>query len=310
MRVFVAGHRGLVGSSIVRTKPDHAEILTQTRDQLTLSDFDQMSAFFKKSKPDLVILAAARVGGIGANSKDHKGFLLENLNIQNSVLAAAAETGVEKLVFLGSSCIYPKMAPQPISEDSLLTGPLESTNEGYALAKIAGIRLCRAIYDQDGLNYFSLMPTNMYGPQDNYDLVSSHVPAALMRKFHEAKINGADSVQVWGTGKARREFMHVDDMASACWYMVDQDTCGELFNVGTGEDVEIREFAQLMAQVVGFEGDIVYDTSKPDGTPRKLLDVSKIQAKGWKHQVELEDGLKETYAWFVDALSKGEVRGY
>jgi GDP-L-fucose synthase len=202
------------------------------------------------------------------------------------------------------------MAPQPISEDSLLTGPLESTNEGYALAKIAGIRLCRAIYDQDGLNYFSLMPTNMYGPQDNYDLVSSHVPAALMRKFHEAKINGADSVQVWGTGKARREFMHVDDMASACWYMVDQDTGGELFNVGTGEDVEIREFAQLMAQVVGFEGEIVYDTSKPDGTPRKLLDVSKIQARGWKHQVELEDGLKETYAWFVEALSKGEVRGY
>ena len=286
------------------------EALVQTRSQLLLTDKTAVLEFLKSNHIEAVVLAAAKVGGIGANSKDHKAFLLENLNIQNSVLSAASELGISKVVFLGSSCIYPKLAPQPISENSLLTGPLEATNEGYALAKIAGIRLCKAIYDQDGLNYFSLMPTNLYGPNDNFDRFASHVPAALMRKFHEAKINHEPEVIVWGTGTPRREFMHVDDMARACWYMLDQEVGGELINIGTGEDVTIAEFAELMAKVVGYEGKIVYDISKPDGTPRKLLDVSKAHSYGWKHQIELEDGLRQTYAWFVDALAKGEVRGY
>ena len=310
MRVFVAGHQGLVGSAVLRTKPADAEVVVQSRSELLLTDKSAVLDFLKSNQIDAIVLAAAKVGGIGANSKDHKAFLLENLNIQNSVLAAASELGISKVVFLGSSCIYPKLAPQPISENSLLTGPLEATNEGYALAKIAGIRLCKAIYDQDSLNFFSLMPTNMYGPNDNFDKFASHVPAALMRKFHEAKSNNEPEVVVWGTGTPRREFMHVDDMARACWYMLDQEVGGELINIGTGEDVTIAEFAELMAKVVGYEGKIVYDTSKPDGTPRKLLDVSKAHSYGWKHQIELEDGLRQTYAWFIDALAKGEVRGY
>ena len=310
MSVFVAGHKGLVGAAVTRVAPTDIELHTATRFELDLSDVKSVRLFFKNNAVNAVILAAAKVGGIGANSRDHKAFLLENLNIQNAVLSAAADLGVAKVVFLGSSCIYPKLASQPISEDSLLTGPLEATNEGYALAKIAGIRLCKAIYDQDGLSYFSLMPTNLYGPNDNFDRFVSHVPASLMRKFHEAKINHEPEVVVWGTGTPRREFMHVDDMARACWYMLDQEVGGELINIGTGEDVTIAEFAELMAKVVGYEGKLVYDTSKPDGTPRKLLDVSKAHSYGWKHQIELEDGLRQTYAWFIDALAKGEVRGY
>jgi len=232
------------------------------------------------------------------------------LKIQNSVLEAASFLKISKVIFLGSSCIYPKLAPQPISEDSLLTGPLEPTNEGYAIAKIAGIRLCRAIYEEEELQYFSLMPTNLYGPNDNYDLESSHVPAALMRRFHEAKINKTPYVDIWGSGKPMREFMHVDDMAAACWYMLEQDVGGELINVGTGSDISIADFANLMAKVVGYEGELRFDHSKPDGTPRKLLDVSKIHSYGWHHKIELEDGLRSTYAWFQDALAKGEVRGY
>ena len=222
---------------------------------------------------------------------------------------AAAEAQVSQLAFLGSSCIYPKYAQQPISEDSLLTGPLEETNDGYAIAKIAGIRLARAIYEQNDLNYFSLMPTNLYGPNDNFDLKTSHVPAALMRRFHEAKIQNAKSITVWGTGTPRREFMHVDDMAAACWYMFTQETKGELFNVGTGNDISIKDFAELMAQVVGFRGVIEFDSSKPDGTPRKLLDVSKIQKLGWRHQISLQDGLSRTYNWFEEAYAKGDIRG-
>ena len=310
MKVFVAGHKGMVGSSIVKQAPRDAVLVTKSRSELMLSSEMAMNHFFEVENVDVVILAAAKVGGIGANSKYQKEFLVENLQIQNSIMVAAAKNLVQKFVFLGSSCIYPRMATQPISESSLLTGPLEPSNEGYALAKIAGIRLARAIHDQDGLDYFSLMPTNLYGPNDNFDNFSSHVPAALMRKFHEAKINNESEVVVWGTGNPRREFMHVDDMAKACWYMLDQEVGGELINIGTGEDVSIADFASLMARIVGYEGKIVYDTTKPDGTPRKLLDVTKAHSYGWKHQIELEDGLRQTYAWFIDALAKGEVRGY
>lgn len=310
MRVFVAGHGGLVGSAVLRMKPSNVEVVVQSREELSLTDELAISNFLRQNKIDSIILAAAKVGGIGANSTDHKNFLLENLKIQNAVLSAASELKISNLVFLGSSCIYPKFAPQPINELSLLTGVLEPTNEGYAIAKIAGIRLCKAIYDQDGLNFFSLMPTNLYGVNDNFDISTSHVPAALMRKFHEAKMNKELEVCVWGTGKPRREFMHVDDMARACWFMLDQKVGGELINIGTGEDVSIAEFAILMARVVGYEGKIVFDSSRPDGTPQKLLDVNKAHSYGWKHQIDLEDGLKQTYAWFVDALTRGEVRGY
>ena len=310
MKVFVAGHQGMVGSSVVKQAPRDAVLVTRSRSELMLSSETAMNHFFEEEDIDVVILAAAKVGGIGANSKFQKEFLVENLQIQNSIMVAAAKNLVQNFIFLGSSCIYPRMAPQPITESSLLTGPLEPSNEGYALAKIAGIRLARAIHDQDGLNYFALMPTNLYGSNDNFDNFSSHVPAALMRKFHEAKLNGIPQVVVWGSGKPRREFMHVDDMARACWHMLNQDVGGELINIGTGEDVSIADFATLMAKVVGYEGKIIYDTSKPDGTPRKLLDVSKAHSYGWKYEIELEEGLEQTYAWFVDALAKGEVRGY
>ena len=309
-RTVVFGHRGLVGSGLIRTKPHDREILTTTREEVNLEDYPSVKRYLGGAKPSEIIIAAARVGGIGTNSRNQKDFLVQNLQIQNSILKAAADLRVEKLIFLGSSCIYPKNASQPISEKSLLTGSLEPTNEGYAIAKIAGIRLTQAIFEEDGLNYFSLMPTNLYGPSDNFDLDSSHVPAALMRKFHDAKERGDRQVVVWGTGKPKREFMHVDDMARACWHMLEQRAGGELINVGTGQDLEIAEFAQLMAKVVGYGGDVIYDLSKPDGTPRKLLDVSKIHSYGWKHQIELEDGLRHTYAWFVNALKKGEVRGY
>jgi GDP-L-fucose synthase len=261
-------------------------------------------------KPDLIVLAAGRVGGIGANSHHQKDFLLENLTIQNNVISAASKTGVENLIFLGSSCIYPRLAPQPIKEESLLTGPLEPTNEGYALAKIAGIRLCKAIFEEEGLNYFSLMPTNMYGPNDNFDLENSHLPAALMRRFHEAKGSGIKEVKIWGTGTPRREFMHSNDLAKACWFMSKKQAGGELINIGTGRDMQISNFAELMANVVGYEGDIAYDSSKPDGSPQKVLDVSKIESYGWRSEIELKAGLEETYSWFKDALEKGGLRGY
>lgn len=301
---------GMVGSSLLRSAPEGVEIITTSRSELNLYDRSAVKSFLTQKSPHVIIMAAARVGGIGANSKFQRDFLVENLELQNSMMMAAAEVAIPNLIFLGSSCIYPQLAPQPISENSLLTGILEPTNEGYALAKIAGIRLAKAIYDENNLNFFSLMPTNLYGPCDNYHLENSHVPAALMRKFHEAKISSADKVVVWGTGSPRREFMHVNDMAEACWFLLNQEVGGELINVGTGEDIEIGEFAHLMARVVGYEGEIVYDTSKPDGTPRKLLDVSKIHSYGWKHRMKLEDGLRETYDWFVRALKRGDVRGY
>jgi len=285
-------------------------MLVAPRSQINLEDFRSVYDFLGRERPDAIILAAAKVGGIEANVAHQKDFLLKNLKIQNAVIEAASVLGIENLLFLGSSCIYPKFAPQPLSENSLLTGLLEPTNEGYAIAKIAGIKLCRSIYEEQGLNYFSLMPTNLYGPNDNYDPRVSHVPAALMRKFHEAKINGAGEVIVWGSGMPRREFMYVDDMADACWYMLEQNVGGELINTGTGQDIEISEFAKLIAKVVGYQGNISYDSSRPDGTPRKVLDVTKIHSYGWKHKIELEDGLEKTYAWYRDALMKGEVRGH
>ncbi len=308
--VLIAGSNGLVGRAILRKAPPRTDVWTPSRREVDFKDYEATKKYLKEIRPSVVFVAAAKVGGIGANSRFQKEFLSENLMIQNSILLAAADQHISTLVFLGSSCIYPKLAPQPISEESLLTGALEPTNEGYAIAKIAGIRLAKAIFEQDGLKFFSLMPTNLYGPNDNFDKYSSHVPAALMRRFHEAKINGDPEVIVWGTGTPRREFMHVDDMASACWHMVDQQVGGELINIGTGVDISILEFAMLMAKVVGFKGEVVFDGSKPDGTPRKLLDVSKAHSLGWRHRINLEEGLSQTYAWFVDALTKGEVRGY
>jgi GDP-L-fucose synthase len=310
VRVYVPGSRGLVGSSVIRNSPREVDIIETTRDQLDLHDYLALVDFLADQKVDSIIFCAAKVGGISANSRYQMSFLLDNLKIQNAVMEAACKLRIANLVFLGSSCIYPRLAKQPISETSLLTGELEPTNEGYALAKIAGVRLAKAIHDEQGLNFFSLMPTNMYGPNDNFDLESSHVPAALMRKFHEAKVNRAPQVVIWGTGNPRREFMHVDDMAKACWYLLDKKVGGELINIGTGEDLPISEFARMMAKVVGYEGEIVYDSSKPDGTPRKLLDVSKAHSYGWRHEIELEEGLSQTYAWFVEALEKGAVRGY
>ena len=310
MKVFVAGHRGLVGSAIVRNAPEEYEVITSDRNSLDLFDKDAVTNYLNKHNPDAIILAAAKVGGISANSKYQKDFLLKNLEIQDSVIDSAASLGIPKLIFLGSSCIYPKLAPQPISEKSLLTGPLEPTNEGYALAKIAGIRLCKAISEEMGLNYFSLMPTNLYGPNDNYDLQNSHVPAALMRRFHDAKEKNLPRVEIWGTGTPRREFMHSDDMASAIWHMLKVGAPGELINVGTGEETTIRDFASEMAKIVGYQGEITFDTSKPDGTPRKLLDVSRINSLGWKAKIELSDGLSKTYEWFKQAIKNGEVRGF
>jgi GDP-L-fucose synthase len=311
MRTFIAGHKGLVGSALVRNAPSSSDLLTIDRAELDLTNKIEVQKYLLRNKVDAVIVAAAKVGGIGANSAHQKDFLVENLALQNSLILAAQNANVPNLIFLGSSCIYPKLSAQPIKESFLMTGPLETTNEGYALAKICGIRLVKAIYEESNLNYFSLMPTNLYGPNDNFDLFSSHVPAALIRKFHEAKMKDDTNLSVWGSGKPKREFMHVDDMARACWHMLSQENIGgELFNVGTGSDVAISDFAELIAKVVGYEGSIFYDSSKPDGTPRKLLDVSKIHSFGWKHQIDLENGLIDTYEWFLSALKNGVVRGY
>jgi GDP-L-fucose synthase len=308
-KVFVAGHKGTVGSALLRQVPEDYKILTAPRSEVDLGDFPSVYEFLDKERPDSIILAAAKVGGIEANSNHQKDFLLQNLKVQNSVMEAASLLRIQNLLFLGSSCVYPKFADQPISEDSLLKGQLESTNEGYAIAKIAGIKLCRSIYEEQNLNYFSLMPTNLYGPNDNFDPQVSHAPAALLRKFHEAKTLGLEEVIVWGSGKPKREFMHVDDMADACWYMLGQKVDGELINVGTGQDIAIGEFAKLIAKIVGFNGKILFDMSKPDGTPRKVLDTRRIQAYGWKHRIDLKDGLEKTYAWYKSALEKGVVRG-
>ena len=300
-RIYVAGHRGLVGGAICRAllARGFTDLVTRTRSELDLRDRAAVDAFFHNERPEHVILAAAKVGGILANDSFPVEFLRDNLEIQTNVIDAAFRHQATKLVFLGSSCIYPKLAPQPIREDSLLTGPLEPTNEWYAIAKIAGIKLCQAYARQHGFRAISVMPTNLYGPGDNFDLKASHVLPALIRKFHEAKTSGAPEVVVWGTGKPRREFLHVDDLASAVCFLLERYDSPEIINVGVGEDVTIAELAALVREIVGFTGAVVYDTTKPDGTPRKLLDVSRIAALGWQAKIALADGIRETYRWYL-----------
>lgn len=300
-KIFVAGHRGMVGSAIVRAllKQGYDNILLRSRQELDLLDRQAVREFFKTERPEFVIDAAARVGGIVANSEKPVEFLLENLTIQNNVIQAAADFGCAKLLFLGSSCIYPKLAPQPIREDALLTGPLEPTNDAYALAKIAGIKLCQAYARQYGKNFLSGMPTNLYGPHDNFDLHTSHVLPALIRKVHEAKKTGTREVLVWGTGTPRREFLHSDDLADACVFLLKTYNSSELINIGFGEDVTIRELAETVCDIIGFEGSLVFDTSKPDGTPRKLMDSSRLFSLGWKPRIPLREGIGDAYAWFL-----------
>ena len=300
-KIFVAGHRGMVGSAIVRRLEleGFSNLLVRDRPKLDLSDESAVAKFFAQEKPAVVILAAAKVGGIKANNDYPVEFLLENLRIQNNVIQAAYENDARKLLFLGSSCIYPKLAPQPIPETALLTGPLEPTNEAYAIAKIAGIKLCQAYSREHNANFISVMPTNLYGPNDNFDLETSHVLAALLRKAHEAKTRKDRELIVWGSGKPRREFLHVDDLASACALLLEQYDSPEIINVGCGEDISIRELAELICDMVGFDGELTWDENKPDGTPRKLLDVTKLRTLGWKPSIPLRDGVARTYEWFL-----------
>ncbi|MFN0255839.1 GDP-L-fucose synthase [Pedobacter ureilyticus] len=302
-KIFVAGHRGMVGSAIYRKlqKEGYQNIITKTSKELDLRDQQAVADFFAAEKPDYVFLAAAKVGGIVANNTYRADFLYENLAIQNNVIHQSYLNSVTKLMFLGSSCIYPKMAPQPLKEDYLLTGTLEPTNEPYAIAKIAGIKMCDAYRDQYGCNFISVMPTNLYGLNDNYHPENSHVLPALIRKFDEAKSNGSKEVVIWGTGSPMREFLFADDLADACYYLMENYNEPNLINIGTGEDLTIKDLALAVKGTVGFEGELVFDTSKPDGTPRKLMDVSKLHNLGWKHQIELKEGLKLAYQ---DYLSK------
>lgn len=304
--VYVAGHRGMVGSGIVRAleRAGYTRILTRTRSELDLLDRAAVRSFFETERPRLVVDAAAKVGGIIANSEQPVEFLLQNVTIQNNIIEAAADFGVDKLLFLGSSCIYPKLAPQPITEDSLLSGPLEPTNDAYALAKIAGIKLCQAYSKQYGKNFISGMPTNLYGPNDNFDLHTSHVLPALIRKVHEAKLRGDKSYVVWGTGSPRREFLHVDDLSEACLFLLENYNEPEIVNIGCGEDVTIRELAETVCDVLGFQGELVFDTTKPDGTPRKLLDMSKLFSMGWKPRIPLREGIRGAYDWYLQHGSR------
>jgi GDP-L-fucose synthase len=300
-KIFVAGHRGLVGSALIRCLEREGFYNLPKRDrlQLDLADEGAVQNFFAKEKPAIVIFAAAKVGGIKANNDFPVEFLLDNLRIQNNIIHAAHEAGVRKLLFLGSSCIYPKLAPQPIPETALLSGPLEPTNEAYAIAKIAGIKLCQAFSREYGANFISVMPTNLYGPNDNFDLETSHVLAALLRKAHEAKTSGAREIVVWGSGKPRREFLHVDDLALACVFLLENYDSPEIINVGCGEDISIRELAVVICDIVGFEGELAWDATKPDGTPRKLLDITKLRGLGWHPTISLRDGIAQTYDWFL-----------
>ena len=301
-KIYVAGHRGLVGSAIVRNleAKGYTNIVYRTHEELDLTNQANVQAFFKEEQPEYVILAAAKVGGIHANNTYPADFIYDNLMIQNNVIKAAHDYKVKKLLFLGSTCIYPKMAPQPIREEYLLTGALEETNEAYAVAKIAGLEMCKFFKRQYGDNFISCMPTNLYGPNDNFDLQSSHVLPALIRKFHEAKVNGRDTVEVWGTGTPLREFIYVDDMADACVFLMENYDGEQHVNIGTGEEVSIRELAETVKEVVGFEGELVFNTDMPDGTPRKLTTLDKLHRLGWKHKTSLSGGIKLAYEWFLE----------
>ncbi|HME89187.1 MAG TPA: GDP-L-fucose synthase [Chthoniobacterales bacterium] len=300
-KIFVAGHRGMVGSAILRAleASGFQQLIKRDRSELDFGDSVAVTNFFQKEKPNIVILAAAKVGGIKSNNDFPVEFLLENLRVQDNAISAAYENGVRKLLFLGSSCIYPRLAPQPIPESALLTGRLEPTNEAYAIAKIAGVKLCQAYAREYAANFISAMPTNLYGPDDNFDLETSHVLAALLRKAHEAKKSGARQLVVWGTGTPRREFLHVADCASACLFLLEEYDSPEIINVGCGEDISIRELAELICDVVGFDGELAWDKTKPDGTPCKLLDVTKLTKLGWRPTIPLRDGIARTYDWFL-----------
>ncbi|MCQ2522750.1 MAG: GDP-L-fucose synthase [Lachnospiraceae bacterium] len=301
-KIYVAGHRGLVGSAIVRNleSKGYNNIIYRTHQELDLMNQQAVNEFFAKEKPDVVVLAAAKVGGINANNTYPAQFAYENMQIQCNVINAAHENKVKKLLFLGSSCIYPKMAPQPIPEDALLTGPLEQTNEAYAIAKISGMQMCKYYKRQYGDNYISCMPTNLYGPHDNYELSGSHVLPAMIRKFHEAKVNNAPTVELWGTGSPLREFLYVDDMADACVFLLENYDGEQHVNIGTGKEVTIKQLAEAVKEKVGFTGEIVWNKDMPDGTPRKLCDVTKLHNLGWNHKVDLEEGIELSYKWFVE----------
>jgi GDP-L-fucose synthase len=308
-KIYVAGHRGLVGSALVRAMQSrgYERILVRTRAELDLTQQTAVRHFFERERPDAVILAAARVGGIHANNSRPAEFIRDNLLIQDHVIDAAQRGGVEKLVFLGSSCIYPKLAEQPIREDSLLTGPLEPTNEWYAIAKIAGVKLCQALRQEFGFNAICLMPTNLYGPGDNFDLQDAHVLPALLRRIHEAKQRGSASVTVWGSGAPRREFLHVDDLADAVLYLLHQYDREPIVNIGWGKDISIRELAELLVSAIDYRGRLLFDSTKPDGTPRKLLDVGRLTALGWAPTITLKQGVQGTYAWFAEHLSEARL---
>ena len=299
-KIYVAGHRGLVGSAIVRNleSKGYTNIIGRTHKELDLTDQAAVRAFFDEERPDVVVLAAAKVGGINANNTQPAMFAYENMQIQCNIINESHKHNVKKLLFLGSTCIYPRMAPQPIPEDALLTGPLEETNEAYAIAKISGLEMCKFYKRQYGDNYISCMPTNLYGPHDNYDLSGSHVMPAMIRKFHEAKVNGSAQVELWGTGSPLREFLYVDDMADACVFLLENYDGEQHVNIGTGKEVSIKELAETVRKTVGYEGEIHWNTDMPDGTPRKLTDVTKLHSLGWTHKVDLEEGVKLAYEWF------------
>ncbi len=310
-RIYIAGHRGMVGSAIVRKleAEGYSHLIKASSAELDLRDQAAVQAFFKKQQPQYVVVAAAKVGGIMANKTYRAEFLYDNLMIQSNLIHAAHLFGVEKLLFLGSSCIYPKLAPQPLKEEFLLSGFLEPTNEPYAIAKIAGIKMCEAYHHQYGSRFISAMPTNLYGPNDNFDLEKSHVLPALLRKFHEAKVNGTDQVVIWGTGSPLREFLHVDDLADACYFLLKHYEDPQFVNVGYGEDLSIRALAEMIGEVVGYEGQLVFDESKPDGTPRKLMDVSKLKSMGWSPRIGLREGIRSVYeGYFMQEVAQRLIR--
>lgn len=308
-KIYVAGHRGLVGSAIVRSlkRQGYESVIGKSHKELDLTEQAAVRAFFEEERPDIVVLAAAKVGGINANNTSPADFAYENMQIQCNVIKCCHDYGVKKLLFLGSTCIYPKLAPQPIPEDALLTGELEKTNEAYAIAKISGMEMCRFYKMQYGDHFISCMPTNLYGPHDNYELQGSHVMPAMIRKFHEAKVNGAPTVELWGTGKPLREFLYVDDMADACVFLLEHYDGEQHVNIGTGRELTIAQLAELVKKTVGYEGEIVWNSDMPDGTPRKLADVSKLHALGWTHKVELEEGIKLAYDWFKENVDTARM---